>query len=200
MTRKIGQLPSIIILEQRNQLIIIFCISLIAKKLLLPKVFEEFKGLGTNPDVVSLVSNWDALKILAKYIDYVGCFLTWNKAHHTGPNSRRFMREPNEHPDYSFLHNFCCHKKEIVKAGKFDIPTSQKDNCIGQIIIINNNHQANQKIGKYSKTHHFNRIETFVINLSIRGECTTSWHNLGKDFACQWYILVSTRCYQMMLS
>ena len=151
MTRKIGQLPSIIILEQRNQLIIIFCIALIAKKVLLPKVFEEFKGLGTNPDVVSLVSNWDALKILAKYIDYVGCFLTWNKAHHTGPNSRRFMREPNEHPDYSFLHNFCCHKKEIVKAGKFDIPTSQKDNCIGQIIIINNNHQANQKNKKVLK-------------------------------------------------
>ena len=54
------------------------------KKFLLPKVFEEFKGLGANPDVVSLVSNWNALKIPAKYMDYVGCFLLWNKAHHAG--------------------------------------------------------------------------------------------------------------------
>ena len=54
---KIGQLPSSIIQEHRNQLIIIICIALIAKKVLLPKVFEEFKGLGANPDVVFLVSN-----------------------------------------------------------------------------------------------------------------------------------------------
>ena len=64
---KIGQLPSII-QEHRNQLIIIICIALITKKFLLPKVFEEVKGLEVNPDVVSLVSNWDALKIPAKYM------------------------------------------------------------------------------------------------------------------------------------
>ena len=200
MTRKIGQLPSIIILEQRNQLIIIFCIALIAKKVLLPKVFEEFKGLGTNPDVVSLVSNWDALKILAKYIDYVGCFLTWNKAHHTGPNSRRFMREPNEHPDYSFLHNFCCHKKRSQKQASLTSQPRKKIIALDKSSSSTTTTKQTKIIGKYSKTHHFNRIETFVINLSIRGECSTSWHNLGKDFACQWYILVSTRCYQMMLS
>ena len=57
MTRKTGQLPLSIIQEHRNQLIIIICIALIAKKVLLPKVFEEFKGLGANPDVVFLVSN-----------------------------------------------------------------------------------------------------------------------------------------------
>ena len=44
--------------EHKNQLVIIICIALIAKKVLLPKVFDEFKeGLGANPDVVSLVSN-----------------------------------------------------------------------------------------------------------------------------------------------
>ena len=64
---KIGQLPSII-QEHRNQLIIIICIALITKNFLLPKVFEEVKGLEVNPDVVSLVSNWDALKIPAKYM------------------------------------------------------------------------------------------------------------------------------------
>ena len=37
-------------------------------------------------------------------------------------------------------------------------------------------------IGKYSKTHHFNRIETFMSNLSITGECTTSMAQFGKGF------------------
>ena len=159
MTRKIAQLPSIIILEQRNQLIIIFCIALIAKKVLLPKVFEEFKGLGTNPDVVSLVSNWDALKILAKYIDYVGCFLTWNKAHHTGPNSRRFMREPNEHPDYSFLHNFCCHKKRSQNQASLTSQPRKKIIALDKSSSSTTMTTQTKIIGKYSKTHHFNRIE-----------------------------------------
>ena len=75
------------------------------QKVLLPKVFEEFKeGLGANPDVVSLVSNWNTLKIPAKYMDYVGCFLAWNKAHHADPNSRRFIREPNEHPKTTHIY------------------------------------------------------------------------------------------------
>ena len=75
------------------------------KNVLLPKVFEEFKkGLGANSDVNSLVSNWYALKIPAKCMDYVGCFLPWNKAHHAGPNSRRFTREPNEHPKTTHIY------------------------------------------------------------------------------------------------
>ena len=79
--------------------------------------------------------------------------------------------------------NFCCDKEEIAKAGKFDILTFQRGNCIGQIIIINNNDQANQNYRKVLKnTSHFNRIETFMTNVSITGECTTSMEQFGKGF------------------
>ena len=37
-------------------------------------------------------------------MDYVGCFLAWNKAHHADPNSRRFIREPNEHPKTTHIY------------------------------------------------------------------------------------------------
>ena len=126
----------------------------------MPKVFDEFKeGLGANPHVISLVSNWDALKIPAECMDYVGCFLPWNKAHHAGPNSRRFIREPNEHPKTTHIYTIALNKSSST--------TTTKQTKI---------------IGKYSKTHHFNRIETFMSNLSITGECTTSMAQFGKGF------------------
>ena len=37
-------------------------------------------------------------------MDYVGCFLPWNKANNAGPNSRRFKREPNEHPKTTHIY------------------------------------------------------------------------------------------------
>ena len=37
-------------------------------------------------------------------MDYVGCFLPWNKANNAGPNSRKFKREPNEHPKTTHIY------------------------------------------------------------------------------------------------
>ena len=59
---------------------------------LLPKALEEYKaGPGENPNLVTLISNWGTLNIPSKYVDYVGCFLPWNKSHNADPNSRRFI-------------------------------------------------------------------------------------------------------------
>ena len=150
------------------------------KKVLLPKVFEEFKeGLVVNPDVVSLVSNWDTLKIPAKYMDYVGLILPWNKAYHAGPNLRRFISEPNEHPKTTqFYTTSAVTKKRSQKQASLTFQPPKRT------IALDKSSTATTKqtkiIGKYSKTLHFNRIETLMTNLSITGECTTSMAQFGQ--------------------
>lgn len=64
------------------------------KQVLLPKLLEEYAdGLGGSKSLVGLVNNWDALKIPAKYLDYIGCFLPWSGDINAGPNARRFIRD-----------------------------------------------------------------------------------------------------------
>ena len=154
------------------------------QKVLLPKVFEEFKeGLGANPDVVSLVSNWNTLKIPAKYMDYVGCFLAWNKAHHADPNSRRFIREPNEHPKTTHIYTTSAvTKKRSQKQASLTSQPPKKAIALDKSSSSTTTTKQTKIIGKYSKTHHFNRIETFMTNLPITGECTTSMEQFGKGF------------------
>ena len=148
--------------EHKNQLVIIICIALIAKKVLLPKVFDEFKeGLGANPDVVSLVSNQDALKIPAKYMDYVRCFLPWKQAHHADPNSMRFIREHNEHPKTTHIYpTSAVTKKRLQKQARL---TSQPP----------------KKTIALDKSSSPTTVKT---NLSITGECTTSMAQCHKGF------------------
>ena len=145
------------------------------KNVLLPIVFEGFKeGLGANPDVVSMVSNWDAPKIPAKYMDYVGCFLPWNKAHHAGPNSRSFISELNEHPKTTHIYTTSSvTKKRLQKQASLTFQPPKKTIALDKSSSSTTTNKQTKIIGKYSKTHHFNRIETFMINLSITGECTT---------------------------
>ena len=143
------------------------------KKVLLPKVFEESKD-GANPDVVSLVSNSDTMKIPAKYMDYVGCFLPWNKAHHAGLNSRRFINEPNEHAKTTHIYTTSAvTKKRSQKQASLTFQPPKKTIALDKSSSSTTTNKQTKIIGKYSKTHHFNRIETFMINLSITGECTT---------------------------
>ena len=148
--------------EHKNQLVIIICIALIAKKVLLPKVFDEFKeGLGANPDVVSLVSNQDALKIPAKYMDYVRCFLPWKQAHHADPNSMRFIREHNEHPKTTHIYpTSAVTKKRSQRQARL---TSQPP----------------KKTIALDKSSSPTTVKT---NLSITGECTTSMAQCHKGF------------------
>ena len=51
-----------------------------------------------NPTTyLSLINNWDALKISLDYIDFAGCFLPENKEYEAFPNAQRFIRAPCEH-------------------------------------------------------------------------------------------------------
>ena len=53
--------------------------------------------LGANPNVFTLILNFDSSKINTDKIDFVDCFLPWNADVEGGPNARRFLREPSEH-------------------------------------------------------------------------------------------------------
>ena len=66
---------------------------------LLPKLLEKHQDdLGVKkPDLVHLIANWDILKIPESLVEYVGCFLPWDKNVVSGPNSRHFIREPCDH-------------------------------------------------------------------------------------------------------
>ena len=66
---------------------------------LLPKLIEKHVDElgGGKPDLVTLIANWDILKIPDTVVEYVGCFLPWNKFVVAGPSSRHFIREPADH-------------------------------------------------------------------------------------------------------
>ena len=84
-------------------------------------------------------------------MDYVGCFLSWNKAHHVGPNSRRFTSEPNEHPKTTHIYTTSAvTKQRLQKQAHLTLQPPKKNNSIGQI-IINNNDQAKQNHWKMLK-------------------------------------------------
>ena len=152
------------------------------KTVMLPKVYEEFKdGLGSNADIVTLISNWDALKIPAKYADYIGCFLPWNKAHHAGPNSRRFIREPSEHPKST--HIFTTSAVTMKRQQKQASITSQPPQKV--IMLDKSNTTTSQQtkiIGKHNKTHHFPKIDSFMTGVTVTGECTTKMAEFGKGY------------------
>ena len=60
--------------------------------------------LGPNPNVFTLIRNFDSLKINTDKIDFVGCFLPWDADVEAGPHARRFLREPSEHIDICHLY------------------------------------------------------------------------------------------------
>ena len=66
---------------------------------LLPKLLDKHRDdLGVQkPDLVHLIANWDILKIPDSLVEYVGCFLPWDKNVISGPNSRHFICEPCDH-------------------------------------------------------------------------------------------------------
>ena len=63
---------------------------------LLPKLLEKHSDdLGVEkPNLVHLIANWDLLKLPDSIVEYVGCFLPWDKVVVAGPSSRHFIREP----------------------------------------------------------------------------------------------------------
>ena len=76
----------------------LFCITCKRDKHLLPNLLSKHSvAIGENAMVVSLINNWDALKISEDHLDFVGCFLPWDKEYKAFPNSRRFIRECREH-------------------------------------------------------------------------------------------------------
>ena len=46
--------------------------------------------LGPNPNVFTLILNFDSLKINTDKIYFVDCFLPWNADAEAGPNARCF--------------------------------------------------------------------------------------------------------------
>ena len=98
-------------------------------------------------------------------MDYDGCFLQWNKAHHTGPNSRRFIRESNEHPKTTHIYTTSAvTKKRSQKQASLTSQPPKKTIALDKSSSTTATKQT-KIIGKYSKTHHFNRIEIFMTNL-----------------------------------
>ena len=65
--------------------------------LLPPLLNKHSEALGGNPNLVSFIANWDLLKISDTVVEYVGCFLPWNKAQIAGPSSNHFLRDPADH-------------------------------------------------------------------------------------------------------
>lgn len=153
------------------------------KTVLLPKLFEKYKeGLGPNPDVVTVASNWDALKIADKYLDYVGCFLPWNKTHHAGPNARRYIRDPKDHPKSTHAYTTKeIGKKRPQKQASLSFQPPKKVMSLDKSPPPPNSNQTTI-MGKWSKKHKFNRIETFMTDLSLTSECTTPMARFGKGF------------------
>ena len=60
--------------------------------------------LRPNPNIFTLIWNFDSLKVNTDKIDFVGCFLLWHTDVEAGPNARSFLKEPSEHIDICHLY------------------------------------------------------------------------------------------------
>ena len=116
-------------------------------------------------------------------MDYVGCLLPWNKVHHAGPNPRRFISEPNEYPKTTHIYTIpAVTKKRSQRQASLTFQPPKKTIALDKSSSSTTTTKQTKIIRKYSKTHHFNRIEIFMTNLSITRECTTSMAQFGKGF------------------
>ena len=64
---------------------------------ILPKVLQNEK-YGNFETFIELIRNWDDCEIPDGLLDIVGCFLPHEIHVHAGPNNRRFMVKPGQHP------------------------------------------------------------------------------------------------------
>ena len=72
------------------------------EKVLIPKILEAPWDIwGGDATLLSLINQWDILKIPEDKINFVGCFLPWNSSHFAGPSATRFIHNPKEHVDVS---------------------------------------------------------------------------------------------------
>ena len=64
---------------------------------LLPPLHEKHG----KADLVSLISDWDNLELPDSLVEYVGCFIPWNKKQCAGPSAKHFIHDPAEHAKHT---------------------------------------------------------------------------------------------------
>ena len=57
---------------------------------LLLKLVDQYRNeLGSETNIDNIIPKWDELTIPSKYVDYMGCFIPWEKAAFAGRNARK---------------------------------------------------------------------------------------------------------------
>lgn len=65
----------------------------------IPDLIKQYRGsLPEDPTFSDILNNWDRLKIKSSLMDLAGCFFPLEEHVNAGPNGRRFILRPCEHP------------------------------------------------------------------------------------------------------
>ena len=73
----------------------------VCKKDIIPHLLHQYRSaLPQNPTHVDLINNWDRLKVKSSLMDLAGCFIPLEEHVNAGPNGRRFIVRPCEHPPF----------------------------------------------------------------------------------------------------
>ena len=126
------------------------------KELLPGFLNENAKGLGEIKNLIGLINNWDILKLPQKKIDFVGCFLPWKEDIQAGPNSRKFIRDPSEHPKTSHIYTVEENPSKTKLKNQATLPQMTNKPPPAKVIVLDKEEGPSKQStisGKTSKKH-----------------------------------------------
>ena len=163
-------------------------------------MIEKYKeSLSEDQSLSNLIANWDILKVSNGVIDVAGCFLLEDETHVAGPNGRRFIQSPTEHP--SSAHSFTQSSISSLKGQK-QIKRLQSvlrkdlspDLAINKVVVreklqtssSSSSSSTTKKttlVGKYNKKMKFQRVgRTMSKKLSMSKSLKDSLDTFAKGF------------------
>ena len=148
---------------------------------LIPKLVTKYKDeLGSDQqNIDGLIAKWDELKIPSKFVDYIGCFLPWEKNVHAAPNARKYIRDQSEHPKTSHPETVQSLKKPSKSATLASPPPKKV------IVLDKSSPSLPQTIlaAKTSKKHAGSKqmtLEKYSTSIPLTGQCVKPMHVIGK--------------------
>ena len=159
----------------------LYCQTCQTEARLLPDLLRKHAdALGEKPNFLSLINNWDTLKIGESYQDYAGCFLPDVKEYEAFPNARRFIRECSEHKKMHIIK--VVGEKRPAQSSIAATPVPQKKS--GMMTIqkpTDNPKQSTIRPKTYTKGYQTS-LQQFSTTVNLKGKVTNEHQKFGKGF------------------
>ena len=159
---------------------------------LIPPILKTHeKVLGGAPTNANLIAMWEDLKMKPTMLDYAGSFLPLKDDIIAGPNARRFIVRPRDHPWYT--HRYTVEevpKKEnatIAKAAKAassqSAPKKMTLKRPAPASQVSSNSKQVTLGGKHGKQMHFKSISSMLnSDLDLKGRCEDDMDVFAKGY------------------